>query len=175
MRHIRVRNATAVEAEISAKSYKRLCAKLKGYNRKILWGILDHFIFHIMEDHHVEELLKILDHFEQTNSLEDIENLPNSKPDPKPVAAAAEDADIEEVDAPTLATGYRYDTPITQEDMERSKNQMDLLYDVTYFTYLTREAAQGNAQKLLTFADANSIPAPAHWHLIAQSADFLGE
>jgi hypothetical protein len=163
MRHIKVRNAAAVEAEISAKAYKKLCAKLKGYNRKQLWSVLDHYVFHTMEDHHVEELLKILDHFERTNSFDE-------QP-PKVVAEAAAAEVVEEVDAPLA--GVLFDDIITAEDMERSKKQMDLLYDVTYFTYLTPEVAQANAQKLVEYAAANDIPTQPHWHLIAASTDFL--
>lgn len=165
MRHVKVRNASKVEAEISARSYKKLCQHLKGYNKKQLWKIMDHYIFHVMEDHHVEELLKILDSFNKTNSLMDPHEV-----QPAVQASAPE----EEVDAPLPERRMEFNDVITAEDLDSSKGRMDLMYDVNYFTYLTPEAAATNAKKLVEYAHENDMKAPAHWHLIAQAgADFL--
>jgi hypothetical protein len=230
MRHIRISNASKVEAEISARSYKKLCEKLKGYNKQMLWKVMDHYLFHTMEDHHVEELLKILDTFNKTKSFEE---------PPAPVEGAVEDsspitdklkkqgmlgnrypkskrklsdneiskldklfhslnrmsrytddwrttceeinkilgyevvANDEEVEAPLLERRMEFTDPITAEDLESSKDRLDLLYDVNYFTYLTPATAQANAKKLIQYAEEKNYPAPAHWHFIAASENFL--
>ena len=340
MRHIKISNVVKIEAEISARAYKKLCEKLKGYNKQGLWKIMDHYIFHTMQDHHVEELLKILDTFEKTKSFEEppapvegaVEDsspitdklkkqgmlgnrYPKSKKklsdndiakldklfhslnrmsrytddwrttceeinkilgyevvandeiasksvgysshgtittlqdiyeaeveergndwfddsdldrnktkaiwvthkpeDALRYAVSDEDAAeykdnpldyvtsvpligftpvledgdggflyikpvkkiviaaVEDMEVPMPERRMEFTTPITAEDLENSKTKLDILYDVNYFTYLAPETAQANAKKLISYAESIDYPTPAHWHLIAVSADLL--
>ena len=275
MRHIKISNVVKIEAEISARAYKKLCEKLKGYNKQGLWKIMDHYIFHTMQDHHVEELLKILDTFEKTKSFDEpsapapvegalankiasmsvgysshgtittlqdiyeaeVEERGNdwfddsdldrnktkaiwvthkpedalkymfSEEDEEDAAKednpldyvtsvpligftpVLEDGDggflyikpvkkiviaaVEEMEVPMPERRMEFTTPITAEDLENSKTKLDILYDVNYFTYLAPETAQANAKKLISYAESIDYPTPAHWHLIAVSADLL--
>lgn len=149
MRHIKI------EAEISARSYKKLVAELKNFNKKQLWKVMDHYIFHIMEDKHVEELLKILESLKQTDSFDE----------PHEVAAETEIQDVYE-DFPEQR--IQFDTLITADDIMLSKDNLDLLFDVSYFSYLTPDAAVENAKRLVSYAASNELPIPAHWHYYSE-------
>lgn len=140
-----------IEGEISARSYKKLVEHLKDFNRKQLWKIMDHFLFHIMEDKHVEELLQILKTFK----------------DPSEITSQFEPSND-----PMPSFRPLFNAVITAQDMEKSADKLDLLYDVNYFTYLTRDAAIENAKRLITYASDNSKDIAPHWHLVAASGGF---
>jgi len=152
-----------VEAEISARSYKKLCEKLKGFNKKQLWKVLDHYIFHTMSDTHVDELLQILDGFEKTDSFNE----------PHEAQAQFSLPNAETVRQPVKRMSFT--DVITDKDMTLSKDRMDLMYDVTYFTRFTPTVAAENAKKLISFAQDAKLPLQPHWHLVAAGADFNEE
>jgi len=174
MRHITYEK---IEAEISARNYKRLCEKLKSFNRKQLWKVLDSYIFHIMEDAHVDELTKILESFEQTGTPVEASNvhmyeLPDVGGRPVeyvPAATANVKANMQE-DRRMI-----FHDVITEKDMHSSKSRMDLMYDVTYFTRLPLEVAVENAKRLIAFAEKEQVLAQPHWHFIAAGEDFYAE
>jgi hypothetical protein len=141
-----------VEGEISATSYKKLLAKMKHLNKKQLWDILDHFIFHTMTDAQVNELLTILNEKTLTDSGQEI-------------AASALDDDL----FYSIDPKERFRSPILstippEESLEKFKDQLDLLYDQNCFeTYIEPEIRAEVAQKLISFATAADIPVLDHW------------
>lgn len=153
----------SIQAEISARSYKKLCEKLKGFNKKQLWKVLDHYIFHTMDDNHVNELLQILEGFEKTDSFNE------------PHEATGQ------FTLPTQDTVYQpprkmsFSDVILEKDIKQSRDRLDLMYDVTYFTRLTAEAAAENARRLIAYAEREDLPTQPHWHLAAIGVDFYEE
>ncbi len=143
-----------VEGEISAKSYKKLVSKLKNLNKKQLWEILDHYIFHVMSDTNVDELLALLD--ERALSDGSI---------PKEVDASALDDDL----FYTVDPKDRFHSPIittipTTESLEKFKGQLDLLYDQACFDhYIDPYVQQDVAKKLVEFSKSEGIPVLGHW------------
>jgi hypothetical protein len=141
-----------VEGEISATSYKKLVQRLRKLNRTQLWEILDHFIFHTMDDKEVDDLLKILDE----KALE---------PKPNRAVASALDDDLfyaidprDRFRSPIIAT-----IPDT-DDLEKYKDQLDILYDRNCFeTYIEPEIQSDVAHKLIAFATDNELPVLDHW------------
>lgn len=151
-----------VESEISATSYKKLVSRLKNLSKKQLWDVLDHYIFHVISDEHVDELLKILNEqalTDQTNQ----------------VAASAVDDDLfftidpkERFRPPVLAT-----IP-TDENLDRFKDQLDLLYDRNCFEYYIEPDIRPEvAKKLISFAATADLPILAHWKEFSDEGDDL--
>jgi len=136
-----------VESEISATSYKKLVLRLKGLNKKELWEVLDHYIFHVMEDKEVSELLALLD----------------QKDAPKPEEVAAE-VDEPELDSDRFRPIVAHSIP-SSEDLEAGKHYLDLLYDQNCFdNYINPSIKTLTAQKLVAFAKKNDIPVQDHWN-----------
>lgn len=141
-----------VESEISATSYKKLVTRLKHLNKKQLWEVLDHYIFHVMEDAEVNDLLKILDE----------KALDENKAE---AIASALDDDL----FFTIDPKERFRPPViatipTDENLEDFKSQLDLLYDRNCFeTYIDPEIRADVAQKLVDFAIKANIPVLDHW------------
>lgn len=143
-----------VEGEISATSYKKLVTRLRHLNKKQLWEILDHYIFHIMSDTDVTELLNILNEkalTEQSNGVE--------------TAASALDDDL----FFTIDPRERFRPPViatvpTDDNLEKFKTQLDLLYDQNCFDYYIEPEIKADvAKKLIEFANASAIPVLDHW------------
>jgi len=144
-----------VQAEISATAYKKLCARLKGLSKIALWKILDHYIFHKLEDGHVEELLAILDQVDTGSTS---------------ITAQTEELS-KGLDVPTLAdNGPRLQVAasLTDQDLERSKAFLDLLYDRVYFTYLAPELRKSNAERIISFAEVHKLPVQDIWRLVSE-------
>ena len=140
-----------VESEISATSYKKLVTRLRHLNKKQLWEILDHYIFHIMSDTNVNELLKILD-----------EKALDEKGE---VAASAFDDDL----FYTIDPKERFRPPViatvpSDENLEKFKTQLDLLYDYNCFeSYISPEIRADVAKKLIDFSTESNLPVLDHW------------
>lgn len=145
-----------VEGEISATSYKKLVLRLKNLNKKQLWEVLDHYIFHTMNDAQVIELLNILD--QQALERDGINRS-------VPVAAAASDDDLFYGADPRLRFRTRFiDTIPTDDALHAVKSQLDLLYDYNCFDcYIEPEIRADVAKKLVEFAATNEIPVAEHW------------
>jgi len=143
-----------VEGEISATSYKKLVTRLRHLNKKQLWEILDHYIFHIMSDTEVTELLNILNEkalTEQGNGVE--------------TAASALDDDLFfTIDPKERFRPSVIATVPTDDNLEKFKTQLDLLYDQNCFDYYIEPEIKADvAKKLVEFATASSIPVLDHW------------
>lgn len=142
-----------VEGEISATSYKKLVTRLRHLNKKQLWEILDHYIFHIMTDTDVTELLNILNE----KALTENEN--------REATASALDDDL----FYTIDPKERFRSPViatipSDENLEKFKDQLDLLYDRNCFeSYIEPEIRADVAQKLISFATAANVPVLDHW------------
>lgn len=153
---------TTVEAEISATSYKKLCERLRKMNRKGLWNMLDHYIFHIMEDGHVTELLQILDNLDKGTQEKRLA-----------VHALAEEGFTL---APEHGSSggdkrYYYTDVVASQDLEDNKDRLDLMFDNAYFTYLHPSIVAETANKLVAFANMEKLPVAPHWHLYAEQPD----
>ena len=132
-----------VVGEISATAYKKLVLALKPLNKRQLWAILDHYLFHVITDVNVEELLR---HVKEMNDRG------------VDVTAASEDDIAAEFLRPRFA-----DT-ITAEALEANKDRLVLMFDATYFdTYLQQGAQKTVAKKLVDFCTTNSLPVASHW------------
>jgi len=140
-----------VEGEISATSYKKLLAKLKPLNRKQLWEVLDHYIFHVISDNDVNELLK---HLEEKAVVPDDQ-----------VTASAEDDDL----FYTIDPRQRFRSPIisdipSNDSLERFKDQLDLLYDQNCFeNYIDPVIRSDVASRLVAYASEANLPVLDHW------------
>ena len=143
-----------VESEISATSYKKLVARLRHLSRKQLWEVLDHYIFHVIDDSHVIELLNILDEkalLENGNQTE--------------TTSSVLDDDL----FFTIDPKERFRPPVVatipdDNSLEKFKNQLDLLYDQNCFDYyIVPELKTDVAKKLVSFAMANDLPVLDHW------------
>jgi hypothetical protein len=143
-----------VESEISATSYKKLVTRLRHLNKKQLWEVLDHYIFHVMSDNDVTDLMKLLDEKAVTKQTDNAE-----------VAASALDDDL----FFTIDPRERFRPPViatvpTDDNLEKFKAQLDLLYDQTCFDhYIEPEIRTDVAQKLVGFATEAGIPVLDHW------------
>jgi len=143
-----------VESEISATSYKKLVTRLRHLNKKQLWEVLDHYIFHVMSDGDVTDLMKLLDEKALTKQTDNAE-----------VAASALDDDL----FFTIDPRERFRPPViatvpTDENLEKFKTQLDLLYDQTCFDYYIEPEIRADvAQKLVGFATDVGIPVLDHW------------
>lgn len=144
-----------VESEISATSYKKLVARLRHLNKKQLWEILDHYIFHIISDADVTELLNILNE----KALSDTDS------NKVETTSSALDDDL----FYTIDPRERFRSPVistipSDENLEKFKSQLDLLYDQTCFeNYIVPEIRQDVAKKLISFAETSDIPVLDHW------------
>ena len=140
-----------VEGEISATNYKKLVAKLKNLSKKQLWEVLDHYIFHVMNDANVIELLNILDQ----RALDTQQQ----------VAASTEDDDFFYGSDPRLRFRSRnINTIPTDEALLAVKGQVDLMYDYNCFDcYIEPEIRAEVAKKLIDFATNNGLPVANHW------------
>lgn len=143
-----------VESEISATSYKKLVTRLRHLNKKQLWDVLDHYIFHVMSDTDVNDLMKILD-----------EKALTKQEGGKEVAASALDDDL----FFTIDPKERFRPPViatipTDDNLERFKTQLDLLYDQNCFDfYIEPEIKADVARKLIDFANESGLPVLDHW------------
>lgn len=136
-----------VESEISATAYKKLVLRLKGLNRKELWEILDHYIFHIMEDKEVNELLALLE----------------EKEAPKPEDPVVAEVDEPELDSDRFRPVVAFSIP-SDDDLESNKHYLELLYDQNCFdSYMNPKVKTLTAQKLVAFAEKNELPVCDHW------------
>jgi len=142
-----------VEGEISATRYKQLVTRLKNYSKKQLWEILDHYIFHIITDKDVDELLRLLDE-------KDIAEKKATE-----VEAAAEDDDlfytidpVERFRPPVIAT-----IPAT-EALDKYSDYLGILYDRNCFeSYIDPEIRKSVAEKLIAYATDANLPVMEHW------------
>lgn len=138
-----------ITAEISATNYKKLISKLRTFNRKQLFKVFDHYLVHVMEDKHVEELLKILESFER---------------DKVDITAEVEDFPEEgEVEVAASGKWYAFTDVITQNDIATHRDFLDLMYDRNYFSYLHPDTARENANLLIAFAKSNNLDVLDHW------------
>lgn len=144
-----------VQGEITASSYKKLVEKMRKLNRAGLWKVLDHYLFHVMEEHHANELLQILDSFGSSNNKSLTEDGKNQ------IQAAVTDSTLNNF-------RLKMSTELTPEDLRRSSDFLDIMYDDNYFTYLTPEVVQANAKALVTYATANNLPVQPHWENLAK-------
>lgn len=141
-----------VEGEISATSYKKLVSRLKPLSKKQLWEVLDHYIFHVMSDDDVNELLKILNEKALTDQTGQ-------------ATASAADDDL----FFTIDPKERFRPPViatipTDDNLDRFKTQLDLLYDQNCFEYYIEPEIRAEvAKKLISFATSADIPVLAHW------------
>ena len=145
-----------LEAEITARSYKRLMKRMRGLSRKELLAIMDHYIVHVLEDVHVEELITILDQIARTNT---------------PITAQFDEADsfaipkggVDEEIVKFEFLRPKFPDLLTDEDIAASRDHLDLMFDEGYFDYLISEGQKSLASKLVTFAKSNSLPVAEHW------------
>jgi hypothetical protein len=141
-----------VEGEISATSYKKLVTRLRNLSKKQLWDILDHYLFHVMNDKEVDELINILNEKALTENKSE-------------AVASALDDDL----FYTIDLRERFRPPViatlpSDDDLEKFKDQLDLLYDRNCFeSYIEPEIKADVAQKLVAFATAANIPVLDHW------------
>lgn len=141
-----------VEGEISATSYKKLVTRLKHLNKKQLWEILDHYIFHIMADSDVTELLNILNE----KALEETKT--------ETAASALDDDLFFTIDPQDRFRPSVLATIPSDDNLEKFKSQLDLLYDRTCFeSYIDPEVRADVARKLISFATASDSPVLDHW------------
>jgi len=141
-----------VEGEISATSYKKLVTRLRHLNKKQLWDILDHYIFHIMSDANVTELLNILNE----KALEETKT--------ETAASALDDDLFFTIDPRERFRPFAIATVPSENELEKFKTQLDLLYDRTCFeSYIEPEIKAEVAQKLISFAMDSDIPVLDHW------------
>jgi len=141
-----------VESEISATRYKKIMARIRHFSKTKLLDLLDHYIFHVMTDADIDELLKILD--EKENSGEQ-----------SPIAASAIDDDLffaidpKERFRPSVIATVPLD-----EDLNKFKDQLELLYDQNCFEYYIHPEIRADvARKLISFAVESNIPVLDHW------------
>jgi hypothetical protein len=154
--------ATEVTGEISATSYKRICERLKGFSKKELWQVLDHYIFHQLQDQNIDELITILNQMEETG---------------QPVTAQAFNEAAQQIieknpnsseEGPRELRAHKEKRPPSDEELNLSKNVMDILYDENYFkTYLKPEVRAETAKRLISFCDEKGIPKADHWSSFA--------
>lgn len=161
-----------VTGEPSATAYKRLVQVLKPMNKKQLWAVLDHYLFHVIRDEHIEELLRHLKEFEEQGV--DI------------TADVQEDAPVEDKPADFWGahlTGQRrkksYRPKFSSAGLEApvlaaNKDRLDLMFDMAYFeNYLTEDQRADAAKKLLAFCEQEGIPAQVHWREYAAGVEEL--
>lgn len=146
-----------VESDISATSYKALVKRLKSFNRKAILSIIDHYLVHVITDDNVKELLQILDEIDRSGT---------------PVTAefSEDEIDIPEGGVDVDVASYDFLRPkfpdlMTTEDLEANRDRLDLMFDSAYFDYLIPDDRQGLANKLIGFAEQNSLPVADHWRL----------
>lgn len=148
-----------VEGEISATSYKKLVAKLKNLSKKQLWEVLDHYIFHVMNDANVIELLNILDE----RALER-DPINRTFPQQDATASASDDDMFFHVDPKVKFRPRAISTLPTDEMLLAGKGELDLLYDYNCFdSYIEPEIRASVAKKLIEFAESNGVPVADHW------------
>lgn len=135
-----------VTGNISADAYKKLCEALKPLSKEELWKVLDHYIFHCMSDADVDSLVAGLRSMQKTGV---------------PLTAQAA-LSLIELDYPVKALP-------TSEELEQSKNMLDLLFDETYFeSYTPPHLRQPIAQILIAFAKDHSLPQMSHWQFYVE-------
>ena len=143
-----------VESEISATSYKKLVSRLRHLSKKQLWEILDHYIFHIISDKDVTELLNILNEKALTDNGNQVET-----------SASVLDDDL----FFTIDPRQRFRPPVIgtipdDNSLEKFRDQLDLLYDQNCFDYYIDPDIKADvARKLIAFANANNLPVLDHW------------
>jgi len=151
----------SVHGEISATAYKKLAARLRNYSKKALWKVLDHYLFHIMEEKHADELMKILDGMEETSTV---------------TASADEGFVLPAVESDGKAPSrrrYQSTAVLKEPDLKANRDRLDLMYDVNYFSYLHPDVMKPNAEALLAFAKSEKLPVSSHWDLFAVKDVFL--
>jgi hypothetical protein len=136
-----------VTGEISATSYKKLVAALKPLNKRQLWAILDHYLFHVITDQNADELLRLLQEMKAAEA-------------PVDVAAATEDEIAEHLDQ----YRPRFEDTITSEVLDTNRLMLDMMFDESYFeNYLFPEARASAAKKILAYCEKNNLPVEQHW------------
>jgi hypothetical protein len=141
-----------VVGEISATSYKKLVTRLRHLSKKQLWDVLDHYIFHVMNDQDVSELLGILN--EKALEQQGGEITSSALDDDLFYAIDPKDRFM----PPVIAT-----VPTTEE-LEKFRDQLELLYDRNCFESYIEPAIKADvARKLSEFAEDSGIFAPGHW------------
>lgn len=144
---------TKVEA-LSSGWYKELAQKMKGFNKRQLWSVLDHYLFHVISDDNARELIRHLEDFEERDV---------------PIDAAAEETDFFANDKKSLRKQREYrpkfgDT-VTSDTLYKNKDRLDLLFDRSFFeNYLLPEVHSQVADKLIKFAEEEGLPVQAHWY-----------
>lgn len=138
--------STKVTGNISADAYKKLCEALKPLSKEELWKVLDHYIFHCMSDSDVEALVSGLKSIQKTGI---------------PLTAEAA-LSLLELDYPVKALP-------TSDELEQSKNMLDILFDETYFeSYTPPHLRRPTAQILIAFAKDRNLPQLSHWHFYVE-------
>ena len=136
-----------VLGEISATSYKKLVKALKPLNRRQLWAVLDHYLFHVINDDHANELLRHVQEMQETG------------------VSIAASTDEEFADGMRRIT-YRpkFEGSLSVEALESNKDRLGLLFDESYFmNYVNPESRSDTAQKLVAYSTAQNLPVEDHW------------
>lgn len=140
-----------VYANISAVAYRELCEVLKPLSKEELWKVLDHYIFHCMTDEDVGELVSGLIEMKKTGV-------------PLTAEAALSLLPVEKEPTRALKQAFPVNMVPTTEELEQSKDVLDLLFDETYFeSYTPPELREQTAEVLVSFAREHNIPVMPHW------------
>ena len=140
-----------VIGEISATTYKRLVKTLKPLNKRQLWAILDHYLFHVITDQHADELLQHLQQMQQ-----------DAAGQPVDIAAATEEEIADRMSELTYRP--KFDGSISVEALEANKDRLPMLFDESYFTNYIHPAARADAaQKLVAYSKSHELPVEDHW------------
>lgn len=135
---------TQVTGNISAVAYRKLCEALKPLSKEELWKVLDHYIFHCMSDADVDSLVVGLQDMQKTGV---------------PLTASAALSLLGEEQTRYLVK----DVP-SLEELEQSKNLLDLLFDQTYFeSYTPPYLRAPTAKVLISFVQEKGLPQMDLW------------
>ena len=175
MRLITAEVQQKVTGEVSAKAYKRFVSKLRGMGKKELWEVIDHYLIHCINDENVDELIGILDDMKKSgqpvtaSSIEDLLNT-FSGPNQYNIADSSEEKPVSIQGA---RKGFVRELP-KEDDLRLRRNQLDLLYDGTFFdSYLSPDLREQTARMLMTFAEAEKIPVQQLWTDIAEGVNAI--
>lgn len=133
-----------VTGNISAVAYRKLCEALKPLSKEELWKVLDHYIFHCMSDADVDSLVVGLQDMQKTGV-------------PLTASAALSLLGDEQ-------TRYLVKDVPSLEELEQSKNLLDLLFDQTYFeSYTPPYLRAPTAKVLISFVQEKGLPQMDLW------------
>jgi len=179
-----------IEADISARSYKKLMEKIRGYNKKELLHILDHYLVHVIDDTHVDELLSILNDREDHGGItaKISQNRQDFYESEIPVSHQPKEATVETDIVFTLPEelvvdsfedeerqeflnpskfrrkGPQVDAEISDETLDQNKDRLELLFDRTFFeSYLSPRFRSLFAETLIDYAQDSQIPVQPFW------------